>query len=105
MAASRPTEPTRPEPAMHLLLRLRTAATFLTLTASLAVSHAATYVYVSNADSKDISVLLLDPVAGDLLQVQTVPVGGQVMPLAVSPDRKLLHAAIRSQPFQVMSFR
>jgi 6-phosphogluconolactonase len=90
---------------MHVLRSLRFAGAAAVFWSLLAVSHAATYVYVSNADSKDISVLQLDPVAGDLLQVQTVPAGGQVMPLAISPDRKVLHAAIRSQPYQVASFR
>jgi 6-phosphogluconolactonase len=71
---------------------------------STALSHAATFVYVANADSKEISVLQLDAAAGDLLLVQTVPVTGQVMPLAVSPDRKRLYAALRSQPYSVASF-
>jgi len=89
---------------MHALQSLRKVAAFIVFWGFVAVSHAATFVYVSTADSKDISVLQLDPVAGDLLLVQTVPAGGQVMPLAVSPDRKLLHAAIRSQPYQVATF-
>jgi len=70
-----------------------------------AMSHAATIVYIANADSKEISVLRLDPASGELAPVQTVPVGGQVMPLAVSPDRKHLYAALRSQPYTVASFR
>src|SRR4051812_42686543 len=70
-----------------------------------AVSQAATYVYVSNADSREISVLRLDAPTNDLLLVQTVPVTGQVMPLAVSPDKKFLYAALRSQPYSVASFR
>ena len=73
--------------------------------ASPAVSQAATYVYVSNADSREISVLRLDASSNDLLLVQTVPVTGQVMPLAVSPDKKFLYAALRSQPYSVASFR
>jgi 6-phosphogluconolactonase len=72
---------------------------------SAAMSHAATYAYISNADSKDISVLSLDTTSGELSVVQTLPVGGQVMPLAVSPDRKYLYAALRSQPFTAASFR
>src|SRR5687767_9519636 len=75
------------ESTMHVLRSLRTVAAFIAFWGLVAVSHAATFVYVSNADSKDISVLQLDPAAGDLLLVQTVPAGGQVMPLAVSPDR------------------
>jgi 6-phosphogluconolactonase len=33
-----------------------------------------------------------------------VAVGGTVMPLAVSPDKRFLYAALRSQPFRVLSF-
>jgi 6-phosphogluconolactonase len=69
------------------------------------VSQAATFVYVSNADSHEISVLRLDTAGGELGLVQTVPVSGQVMPLAVSPDRGFLYAALRSQPYSVASFR
>jgi 6-phosphogluconolactonase len=70
-----------------------------------AMSNATTVVYVSNADSEEISVKLLDTTRGDLALVQTVPVGGQVMPLAISPDRKFLYAALRSQPYTAASFR
>jgi 6-phosphogluconolactonase len=67
-------------------------------------ASAATLVYVSNADSQEVSVLELDRAAGQLRLVETVPVGGTVMPLAVSPDKKFLYAALRSQPFRVVSF-
>ena len=66
--------------------------------------QAATYVYVANADSQDISVLELDRGAGQLKPVDTVPVGGMVMPMTVSPDKRFLYAALRSQPFRVASF-
>lgn len=61
-------------------------------------------VYVSNADSREISVLELDKRAGTLRAVQTVPVGGMAMPLALSPDRKTLYVALRSEPFTVAAF-
>ncbi|HYW58361.1 MAG TPA: beta-propeller fold lactonase family protein [Polaromonas sp.] len=64
----------------------------------------ATWVYVSNADSQDISVLELDRNAGTLKPVATVPVGGTAMPMAVSKDKKFLHVAVRSQPFRVVTF-
>lgn len=64
-----------------------------------------TFVYVSNADSREISVLALDPAKNDLLRVQNVPVTGQVMPLALSPDKRFLYAALRSRPYSVASFR
>jgi 6-phosphogluconolactonase len=69
-----------------------------------APASAATWVYVSNADSQEVSVLELDRSAGKLKPVETVPVGGTVMPLAVSPDKRFLYAALRSQPFRVASF-
>jgi 6-phosphogluconolactonase len=65
---------------------------------------AATWVYVSNADSQEISVLELDRVQGTLKPVETVNVGGTVMPMAVSPDKRFLYAALRSQPFRAVSF-
>ena len=36
--------------------------------------------------------------------LETVAVGGAVMPLAVSPDKRFLYAALRSQPYRVVSF-
>ena len=60
--------------------------------------------YVSNADSRDISVLSLDLATGAVQPLQTVPVGGTVMPLALSPDRRFLYAALRSEPYAVVSF-
>ncbi|MDP1566140.1 MAG: beta-propeller fold lactonase family protein [Polaromonas sp.] len=64
----------------------------------------ATWVYVSNADSQDISVLQLDRAAGQLKPVATVPVGGVAMPMVVSHDKKFLYVASRSQPFRVVTF-
>ncbi|SHN29939.1 lactonase family protein [Rhizobacter sp. OV335] len=65
---------------------------------------AGTFVYVSNADSQELSVLAFDRSSGRLSPVETVAVGGTVMPLAVSPDKRFLYAALRSQPFRVLSF-
>ncbi|KQU71431.1 6-phosphogluconolactonase [Rhizobacter sp. Root16D2] len=65
---------------------------------------AGTFVYVSNADSQELSVLAFDRATGRLSPVDTVAVGGTVMPLAVSPDKRFLYAALRSQPFRVLSF-
>ncbi|KRC20235.1 beta-propeller fold lactonase family protein [Acidovorax sp. Root219] len=64
---------------------------------------AATWVYVSNADSQDLSVLELDRSAGTLKPVETVPLAGMAMPMAVSPDKRVLYVALRSQPFRVVS--
>jgi len=67
-------------------------------------AHAATFVYVANADSQDISVLELDRSQGKLKPVESVNVAGTVMPMAVSADKKFLYAALRSQPYRVTSF-
>jgi len=67
-------------------------------------ANAATVVYVSNADSQEISVLALDRANGALTAIETVAVGGAVMPMALSPDKRVLYAALRSQPFRVVSF-
>ena len=61
------------------------------------------FAYVSCADSREILVLELDPASGDLTQVQSLSAGGMVMPLAVSPDKRFLHASLRSQPYRVLT--
>ena len=63
-----------------------------------------TFAYVANAESRDISVLRLDPDSGAVHAVQRADAGGKVMPLAVSPDRRFLYASIRSEPIRVLSF-
>ncbi len=63
-----------------------------------------TVVYVSNADSGEIRVWRLDAASGALVPVQTVTVGGQVMPMALSPDKRFFYAARRSDPLEALSF-
>jgi 6-phosphogluconolactonase len=65
-----------------------------------------TFVYVSNADTKDIRVLTLDSANGDLTEVQrvTLTANGPLGPLAVSPDRRFLYAAQRAEPWTVSAF-
>ncbi|MBK6864939.1 MAG: lactonase family protein [Ideonella sp.] len=60
-------------------------------------------VYVSNADSGDIHVLHMDAHSGALTPLQQVAVGGQLMPMAPSPDRRRLYVARRSAPLAVAS--
>jgi 6-phosphogluconolactonase len=81
----------------------RRLGTLLLLMLAAGHANAATWVYVSNADSQEISVLELDRGQGLLKPVQTLHVGGMVMPMAVSRDKRVLHAALRSQPFRVVS--
>src|SRR5262245_19151632 len=68
-----------------------------------AMADSGIFVYVSNVGSSEIFVLRLDPDSGDLTPVQQVP-AGQVMPMAISPDRRFLYATVRSQPYSVVSF-
>jgi len=81
------------------------AACALAWSATLAAggASAATWVYVSNADSQDVSVFELDRSAAVLKPVDITPLGGAAMPMAVSPDKKVLYVALRSQPFRVVS--
>ncbi len=64
----------------------------------------ATIIYVSNADSGEISVLALDEASGTLALRQSVPCHGIVMPLALRPDQRVLYAARRNEPWSVLAF-
>ena len=68
-----------------------------------APAMAATFVYVSNAEDGDIGIYrLLD--SGELQPAGKATAAKIVMPMAVSPDRKLLYAASRSKPFTVHTY-
>jgi 6-phosphogluconolactonase len=62
-----------------------------------------TVVYVANADSCEISILALADEPGPLREIDRFATGGNVMPLAVRPDRRVLYASIRSEPYRVLS--
>ena len=82
---------------------------FLAACAMTAPAGAATYLYVGNAASNEIVVHALDPNTGDLtvIEKQVVPgitkAGGSI-PMAVSPDKKLLFAGFRGEPQVAASF-
>lgn len=63
-----------------------------------------TVVYVSNADSRSISVLGLDEATGALATRQTVDAGGIVMPMTLLPSCGWLIAVRRNEPFAALSF-
>jgi 6-phosphogluconolactonase len=66
--------------------------------------HAATYVYVSNAEDGTIGMYTLGN-DGSLKAGETFVAGGKpVMPMSVSPDKKHLFAAVRSKPFTVVTY-
>jgi len=69
-----------------------------------------TVVYVSNAASKEIYILAMNRESGELTLIDKVPVPGtdkpspSSMPMAVTPDRRFLYAALRSDTFPVSIF-
>jgi 6-phosphogluconolactonase len=63
-----------------------------------------TIVYISNADSREIYVLELVAADGSVREIQKVSTAGNVMPLAISHDRKFLYASLRSEPWSVSAF-
>jgi 6-phosphogluconolactonase len=62
-----------------------------------------TVVYVANADSGSVSVLALDEASGALSTLQTLVLGGQIMPLALQPQGQFLWATRRSAPLAVVT--
>ena len=64
---------------------------------------AATFVYVSNAEDGDIGMYTLQP-DGSLQPGQRFKAEKLVMPMAVSPDKRFLIAAVRSKPYQAYSY-
>ncbi|MBE0621659.1 MAG: beta-propeller fold lactonase family protein [Burkholderiales bacterium] len=62
-----------------------------------------TYVYVSNAADGDIGSYRMQA-DGTLQPGARFAAGAAVGPLAVSPDRRFLYAAVRSQPFAVHDY-
>jgi 6-phosphogluconolactonase len=62
-----------------------------------------TFVYVSNADGGSIHVLRLHA-DGAITPVQRVDVRGNVMPMAISPDRRILYIARRSEQIAAVAY-
>jgi 6-phosphogluconolactonase len=74
----------------------------------MSAASAATFVYVGNSDSQDITILELK-LNGDLTPVETTAVPGPAkpgssLPMAVSPDKKRLYAGLRNEPYSVVAF-
>lgn len=61
------------------------------------------YVYLSQQGARQISVYRLAS-SGELSKVQDVSVAGKAMPMAVSPDRRFLFVALRTEPYSIASF-
>src|SRR5437867_13119612 len=64
---------------------------------------AATFVYVSNAEDGDIGMYTLQP-DGSLQPGERFKAEKAVMPMAVSPDKRFLLAAVRSKPYRASSY-
>ena len=80
-------------PIVAVLLSLASSAPVL----------AGTFVYVSNAEDGNIGMYTLQA-DGSLQPGQRFKATKLVMPMAVSPDKRFLIAAVRSKPFQAYSY-
>jgi 6-phosphogluconolactonase len=72
-------------------------------------SGAATFVYVSHADSNEVYVLQLNQANGDLTVVDKTPIPGiekpgNSTPMSVSPDRRVLYVGTRGEPKAAAGF-
>jgi len=61
------------------------------------------YVYVSQQGARQISVYRMS-LSCELSKGQDVSVTGKAMPMAVSPDRRFLFIALRTEPYSIASF-
>src|SRR4051812_39276084 len=77
-------------------------AALLSLTSSAHVL-AGTFVYVSHAEDGDIGMYMLQA-DGSLEPGRRFKANKLVMPMVVSPDKRFLIAAVRSKPFQALSY-
>ncbi len=75
----------------------------LALSVMSAPALAATFVYVSNADDGNIGMYTLQA-DGSLKAGDKVEAAKVVMPMAVSPDKRFLIAAVRSKPYEAYTY-
>ena len=64
---------------------------------------AGTFVYVSNAEDGEIGMYTLQA-DGSLQPGPRVAAAKIVMPMAISPDKRFLIAAVRSKPFEAYTY-
>src|SRR3954471_10439616 len=83
-------------------MRTSVVAVMMSLALSSSAS-AGTFVYVSNADDGDIGMYTLQA-DGSLQPGQRYKAAKVVMPMTVSPDKRFLIAAVRSNPYQAYSY-
>jgi 6-phosphogluconolactonase len=69
-----------------------------------------TFVYVSNAGTKDIHVFGMNRDTGELTVIETAPVPGSEktsvvsLPMALAPNKRFIYAQLRSEPYPVSTF-
>lgn len=73
------------------------------------MSASSTFLYVGNAETRDVSAFRLHDENGDLTPIGTFAVPGPTnscfsFPLAVSPDKRVLFVVLRNEPWSVRSF-
>jgi 6-phosphogluconolactonase len=68
-----------------------------------ASAHAAAFVYVSNAEDGNIGIYTLQQ-DGSLQPGARVDAAKVVMPMAVTPDKRFLVAAVRSKPYEAYTY-
>ena len=91
------------QPFGHMLTASVFAASAIT-GASVMPASAMTLVYVSNAQDGEIASYALDSKTGALTSLGKTKAGKNVMPMAISPNKKVLYVSVRSEPFTVISY-
>lgn len=66
---------------------------------------AKTFVYISEAEDGTIACYSLNDKEGTLKLLRRTTAKGKVMPMAISPDKDYLYAAIRSQPLRLSGWK
>ena len=93
-----------PMARQHRTLKLIVVALAAALCSSAGTVMAKTIVYVSNNVDGTIDAFAMDTSTGALTPVGKSEAGKVVMPMAVSPNKKFLYAAVRSEPFRVLTY-
>ena len=88
---------------MTRFAKLVTGVALSALLTAAGIAHAATYVYVSNAEDGNIGTYTMAS-DGTLTPGPRVEAGKLVMPMAVSPDKHYLYAAVRTKPYSVVTY-
>jgi 6-phosphogluconolactonase len=88
---------------MTTFAKLVTGIALSLLILAAGAAHAATYVYVSNAEDGNIGTYTMER-DGTLKPGDRVGAGKLVMPMSVSPDKRFLFAAVRTKPFTAVTY-